>query len=125
MASLGRAHLVRFDPQDEVEVANYLATTDEPVSVVLARAIIRGIRAERLERGLLLYITDHDLDAAAIFAGLPRAIFIDELMNHGVTIMDGDPSDVVLDLGRLQEGIKDPGAREAMANAVYRNRTTN
>jgi hypothetical protein len=107
MASPGRAHSVRFDAQDETEVALYLATTGEPYSAVLARAIIRGIRAERLERGLLLYITDHDLEAASAFAGLPRAIFIDELLNHGITIMEGDPSDLRLDLERLEEHIED------------------
>jgi hypothetical protein len=107
MASPGCAHAVRFDAQDEVEVANYVATTGEPYSAVLARATLRGIRAERLERGLLLYITDHDLDAAAAFAGLPRAIFIDELLNHGITILDGNPGDLLIDLERLDEHIED------------------
>jgi hypothetical protein len=114
--------VVRFNAADEAEVANYLAGTGEPDSAVLARAVVRGIRVERLERAMLRYATDHDMDAAARVANLPRAVFMEELLTHGITVLDGEPDDLLSDLEQLQEHIADTGAREAVAHALDRSR---
>ena len=97
----GHARSVRFEATDDAEIEAYVAATGESASTLLARASLRGIREERLERAIVSYLDHRDLDAATAEAALPRAVFIRELLDRSIAILDEEPRGLPRDLAVL------------------------
>ena len=61
---------------------------------------MRGLKELRLERAILSYLEGRDSSAAADIAGIPRAGFLQVLINKGVTLLEG-PSTLAVELEAL------------------------
>lgn len=84
---------IRLSEEEAHELRAYVTLTGEIEAVALKNAAVRGLRAGRLDRGILAYVNGLDSAEAAVIAGLPRARFLDLLMERGITVLDG-PSTV-------------------------------
>ena len=67
----------------------YLAITSEIEAAVLKRAALRGLRELRTEQGILAFLEGRGSSEAAAIAGLPRAGFLQLLIDKGVTLLGG------------------------------------
>lgn len=97
---------IRLTNEEVAELREYVEATGEVEASVLKRSAMRGLRELRLDEGILAYLEWRDSAAAADLAGLPRAEFLQALVDRGITILAG-PSTLApeLDLlaGRLQD----------------------
>jgi predicted HTH domain antitoxin len=93
---------IRLTDAEAAQLREYLATTGEIEAAALKRAALRGLRELRLEQGILAYLETRNSTAAAEIAGLPRAEFLQVLIDKGITILDG-PSTLAAELGALAE----------------------
>jgi hypothetical protein len=76
--------------EDEAEgLRQLLAETGDTEAAILQRATARGLRDLRLEVGIRAFKAGRSSGEAAKIAGLPRAIFLQELIDRGVTLLDG------------------------------------
>jgi hypothetical protein len=108
------AKTVRYT-QDEIrEIHEYAELTGEQEAVLLERASIRGLREERLERGLMVYLGGASASEAAHVAGLDRHTFLNVALERGVTVGDDDPGTLLRDLAQAADVLGD----ERLANAV-------
>jgi predicted HTH domain antitoxin len=57
----------------------------------LKQAVPRGIRALRREHAICHYRRHGDSSAAASIAGLPRAAFLQLMIDEGITMLGDDP----------------------------------
>lgn len=101
---------VRLTPEEAEELRTYSALTGEVEAVALKRAALRGLRAFREDQGILEYLHGGETGEAASIAGLPRARFIDLLMERGVALLDG-PSTVREELASLAATLGDDRLR--------------
>ena len=99
---------IRLTEAEAAELRDYLATTGEVEAVALKRAAMRGLREMRIEQGILAYLNGRGSSEAAQIAGLPRAEFLQVLIDKGVTLLEG-PSTLRSELEALAERLGDDG----------------
>ena len=108
------AKTVRYTEDEIREIREYADLTGEQEAVLLERASIRGLREERLERGLMAYLGGAGSSEAAHVAGLDRHTFLNVALERGVVMSDDDPGTLLRDLAQAAEVLHD----ERLANAV-------
>lgn len=80
---------IRLTREEARDLEELVEETGEVEAAVLKRAALRGIREERIERGVLAYLRGESTSRAAAIANLPRARFLDLLAEKGVTLLQG------------------------------------
>ena len=108
---------IRLTPEEAGELRQYVAATGEVEASALKRAALRGLREMRLEQGILAYLKRGDSAEAAEIAGLPRAHFLQELIDRGLTLDWREPEEMRQSLGFLAEKLGLPTLRDAAARA--------
>ncbi len=108
-----RTKSIRLTDEEASLVRDYAARTGEVEASVLKRATLRGLREMRLDDGILAYLATRDSSYAAEVAALPRAIFLQTLIDKGVTILDG-PSTLAEELRALAHRLGDAHLEEAV-----------
>ena len=83
---------VRLTPAEVQQWAEFTTFTGETEATAMRRALQRGLRAERLDQAFLAMHRGASTTEAAQIAGLPRAVFIEECLDHLVAI-DGPDDD--------------------------------
>ncbi len=78
----------------------------ETEATAMKRALRRGLQAERLDQAFLAMLRGASTTEAAQIAGLPRAVFIEQCLDHRVAI-DGANDDW---LGGLKRAARALGA---------------
>lgn len=91
---------IRLSESESREVAGYLEMVGGTEAALLKEAALRGLREIRISHGVLAYIEGRPPDEAARIAGLPRAVFLQTLMDRGVAVLRG-PSSVGAELDAL------------------------
>jgi predicted HTH domain antitoxin len=91
---------IRLTEEEAARLKKYLDVTGEVEATALKRAALRGLQEMRVEQGILAYLRSHSSSEAAEIAGLPRAEFLQILIDKGITIIDG-PSTFGSDLAEL------------------------
>ena len=99
-----RKKLIEITDDEADEIENFVAATGEAESAVLKSVLLRGVRLARLERGLQDFRDHGSSSAGAAIAGLPRAEFLEKLMDRGIVLLDG-PTVFTDDLRSLAEEI--------------------
>jgi len=75
---------------EEAEGLGLLAAeTGKSEEELLRRAAVRGLRELRLEQGIRAFKDGRGSSEGARIAGLPRAHFLETLLDRGVPILDG------------------------------------
>jgi hypothetical protein len=87
-----RTKSIRLTEEEEAQLRTYVEVTGEVEATALKRAAMRGLKDMRLEQGILAFLNQQGSSEAAAIAGLPRAVFLQVLIDKGVTILDGSPS---------------------------------
>jgi predicted HTH domain antitoxin len=82
---------IRLTDEESQELEEVVKQTGEVEASVLKRAALRGLREEREDRAILLYLNGASSAEAAAVARLPRARFLDVLADRGISLLD-DPS---------------------------------
>jgi hypothetical protein len=80
------------------------AATGKTEDVLLEQAVLRGLQALRIEEGIRAFKSGLGSSEAAVIAGLPRAVFLHEMAERGVTILDG-PSTLAEELAALAQDL--------------------
>jgi predicted HTH domain antitoxin len=109
-----RTKSIRLTEEEEAALRQYVQATGEVEATALKRAALRGLREMRLEQGILAYLNGASSSEAAEIAGLPRAIFLQTLIDKGVTILTG-PSNLASELRNLAKLFDSPRLAEAAA----------
>lgn len=103
---------IRLTDDEAAELRTYLGLTGEVEATVLKRAALRGLRELRLEQGLMAYLGGQGSAAAAEIAGLPRAAFLQVLVDRGIALLEG-PSDLATELELLGQQLGNDRLRSA------------
>lgn len=112
-----RTKSIRLTDEEAAELHEYATRTGEVEASVLKRATLRELRQMLLEDGILAYLDTRDSSYAAAIAGVPRAIFLQTLMDNGVTVLDG-PSTLTEELRALARRPSDARLAEAVEAAA-------
>jgi hypothetical protein len=83
---------IRLTEEEAAELDEYVRQSGEVEASVLKRAALRGLREDRIERAVLLYLRGASTSEAARLARLPRARFLDLLADKGVVILEAPSS---------------------------------
>ncbi|MHB8719590.1 MAG: hypothetical protein ACYDAC_11980 [Candidatus Dormibacteria bacterium] len=83
---------IRLTAAEVEEWAAFTELTGATEATAMKRALQRGLHAERLDQGFLAMHQGASTAEAAKIAGLPRAVFIEECLDHRVPI-DGPDED--------------------------------
>lgn len=102
-----KAKSLRFTEAEEMEIREYIGLTGEQEAVVMERAAMRGLREERLEKGLMAYVGGASSSDAAAIAGIGRHAFLNEALDRKISLLDDGPEDLLLDLSRAAEYLGD------------------
>jgi len=102
---------IRMTDEEADELQRLLAATGEDEDIVLHRAALRGLRALRLDEGIRVFQEGRGSSEAAAVAGLPRAVFLQTLIDQGVVVLDG-PSSLTDELDGLADEFGDNRLRE-------------
>jgi len=105
---------IRLSDHEAAIVREYVDLTGEVEASVLRRAMLRGLQDLKLEQAVTFYLRNGDSDEAAKVAGLPRAQFLNVLIDRGVTLLKG-PSTVAEDVAFLAEALGNERLRSAAA----------
>jgi hypothetical protein len=70
--------------------AEFTEFTGETEATAMKRALQRGLQAERLDQAFLAMHRGASTAEAAQIAGLPRAVFIEECLDHQVAFDEPD-----------------------------------
>lgn len=81
---------IRLTPAEVQEWADFTASTGETEATAMKRALRRGLQGERLDQAFLAMHRGASTAEAAQIAGLPRAVFIEECLDHQVAIDQPD-----------------------------------
>jgi hypothetical protein len=95
-----RTKSIRLTDDEAADLKRFVAATGEVEATVLKRAALRGLEQLRLEQGILAFVGGAGSAEAAEIAGLPRAIFLQTLIDKGITILQG-PSTLAAELESL------------------------
>jgi hypothetical protein len=109
------ARTVWYTEEEVREIREYAQLTGEQEAVSLARASIRGLREERLERGLLAYLGRKSSSEAAAIAGLDRHTFLVRATERGAIAGDNEPPTLLQDLSRAADLLGDERLAAAVA----------
>jgi hypothetical protein len=90
---------VRLTPAEVQQWADFTEFTGETEATAMKRALQRGLQAERLDQAFLAMHRGASTAEAAQIAGLPRAVFIEECLDHQVALDEPD-DDWLSDLER-------------------------
>ena len=93
---------IRLSDAEAEGLEQLRAATGKTEDVLLEQAVLRGLQALRMEEGIRAFKSGLGSSEAAVIAGLPRAIFLHEMAERGVTILDG-PSTLAEELADLAE----------------------
>ena len=85
-----RAITLTDEELDELE--RHSERAGEQQAVALRHAALRGLRELRLERGIDAYTRGESSQVAADIAGLPRAVFLQTLVERGAMLLEVPPS---------------------------------
>jgi hypothetical protein len=77
---------VRLTPAEVQQWAEFTTFTGETEATAMKRALQRGLQAERLDQAFLAMHRGASTAEAAQIAGLPRAVFIEECIDHQVAV---------------------------------------
>jgi hypothetical protein len=110
------AKTVRYSQAEIREIREYADLTGEQEAVLLERASIRGLREERLERGMMVYLGGAGSAEAAHVAGMDRHTFLNAALERHLVVGDDDPGTLLRDLAEAAEALGD----ERLADAVAR-----
>jgi hypothetical protein len=93
---------VQLSDTEAEELRQLLAETGESEEAVLREATVRGLRDLRLERGIRAFKEGRGSSEGARIAGWPRAVFLQELLDRGVVVLDGPSTlnESLAELGR-------------------------
>ncbi len=91
---------IRLTEEEAAELQEYLAVTGEVEATVLKRAAMHGIREFRLSQGIGAYLDGVGSAEAAKIAGLPRAAFLQILIDKGIALLR-EPSTLAMELEAL------------------------
>jgi len=80
---------IRLTDEEADELRQLRAETGEDEDALLRRAALRGLRDLRLDQGIQAFQAGRGSSAAAAVAGLPRAVFLEVMLDRGVTILEG------------------------------------
>ena len=83
-----RTKSIRLTDEEATDLQKYVAVTGEVEATALKRAALRGLKEMRLEQGILAFIGGAGSAEGADIAGIPRAIFLRELIDRGITLLD-------------------------------------
>ena len=100
---------IRLTEEEADDLQTYVALTGEVEASVLKRAALRGLREMRLEQGLLAFIQGQGSigsSEAARIAGIPRAEFLQILVDRGISMFQG-PWRLAAELESLAEYLED------------------
>jgi predicted HTH domain antitoxin len=94
---------VHLSEEEAEGLRQLLAETGESEEEILRRATARGLRDLRLDQAIQAFKDGRSSGEAAKIAGLPRAIFLDTLLDRGVVVIDNSPplSEQLAGLARL------------------------
>jgi hypothetical protein len=81
---------VRLTPAEVQQWADFTEFTGETEATAMKRALQRGLQAERLDQAFLAMHRGASTAEAAQIAGLPRAVFIEECLDHQVALDEPD-----------------------------------
>jgi predicted HTH domain antitoxin len=91
---------IRLTEDEVADLREYLDLTGEVEAVALKRAAMRGIRELRLAEAIRIYLEERDTEHSARVAGLPRAQFLHELAEKGISVLE-EPSSLASELEGL------------------------
>ena len=97
---------IRLSDEEADELQRLLAETGETEELVLRRAALRGIRDLRIEEGIRAFLNGRGSAAAAVVAGMPRAVFLQLLVERDIVLLEGPPS-LSRELATLGEALDD------------------
>ncbi len=81
---------IRITAAEEAELHEIVARTGESEAAVLKRAALDGLQARALQDAITEYVMGRvDTCLAAELARMPRAYFIRELLDRGVSLLSG------------------------------------
>jgi hypothetical protein len=80
---------IRLTDEEAHDLEELVQATGEVEASILKRAALRGLREERRDRAVLLFMDGASSSEAATFARMPRAGFIAHLADRGVAVLDG------------------------------------
>ena len=106
--------------EEAAELRKYSEASGEGEAAALKQAALRGLREMRLEQAFRAYREGRGSSDAAEIAGLPRAIFLQLLIEHGESLIDEDPP-LADQLGTLAKAFGD----ERLASAARKLRWEN
>jgi hypothetical protein len=104
---------VRLTPAEVQQRAEFTTFTGETEATAVKRALQRGLQAERLDQAFLALHRGASTAEAAQITGLPRAVFIEECLDHQVGV-DGPDDDW---LGGLERAAAALGSKLHAARA--------
>jgi predicted HTH domain antitoxin len=104
---------VHLSEEEAEGLRQLLAETGESEEALLRRATVRGLRDLRLEQAIQAFKGGRSSGEAAEIAGLPRAHFLQMLLDRGVVILDNAPP-----LDEQLAGLADALGDERMAALV-------
>jgi hypothetical protein len=91
---------IQLSDEEAAGLKALLEATGESEEDLLRRAAARGIRDLRLEQAIKAFKGGTGSGEAALIAGLPRAIFLQKLIDRRIVILDG-PSTLGEELAEL------------------------
>ena len=97
---------IRLTEDEAAELRQYVDVTGEVEAAALKRAALRGLREMRVEQGILAFLRGQGSAEAAAVAGMPRAPFLQLLIDRGITVLD-DPSTMAQELESLGKELGD------------------
>ena|SRR5438874_13515378 len=111
---------IEFTDEEAAELRKYIEASGEGEAAALKQAALRGLREMRLEQAFRTYRKGRSSSEAAEIAGLPRAIFLQLMIEHGETLVDENPP-LADQLETLAKAFED----ERLANAARKLRREN
>lgn len=107
---------IRLSEEEVKAVREYTALTGEIEASVLKRAMLLGLKELRLEQGIVDYLRESDSYNAAKVAGLPRAQFLEILIDRGISLLK-EPSTLREEVAFLADALGVERLRTAVSAA--------
>ena len=82
---------VRLTESEAEELHDFSQAIGEVEAAVAKRALLRGLRDIRIERGILAYLDGWSSSEAAELAGIGRGAMLEILMDKGITVIHEVP----------------------------------
>ena len=82
---------IRLTEAEAEELHDFTQAIGEVEASVAKRALLRGLRDLRIERGILAYLDGWSSSEAAELAGVGRAAMLEILMDKGITVIHEVP----------------------------------